>query len=122
MPTTRRSRAGSPTSRSHTRRRKPVARAVAAALAARNERTAPMKRAKIVTAVGAGVAGVAVALFGGVFREASPPAIAAPPAASARDSAVLTQLLAGLAENDTKAYVARLERHNAVAGGDSITQ
>jgi tetratricopeptide (TPR) repeat protein len=81
-----------------------------------------MKRAKIVTAVGVGIAGAAVALFGGVFREASPPAIAAPPAASASDSALLTRLLAGLAENDSKAYVAKLERRNAVAGGDPITQ
>src|SRR5438874_1616319 len=80
-----------------------------------------MKRARILTAVVTGLALAAVALFGGLLHEPSPRAIAAAPAASATDGAVVTQLLAGLAGNDTKAYVAKLERRASTHGEDSTT-
>ena len=65
-----------------------------------------MTRTRIFIGIATALAGTAVALFGGGHGQTR--SQAAPPP-SAADSAVLSRLVAGLAANDTKRYVAQLE-------------
>jgi tetratricopeptide (TPR) repeat protein len=67
-----------------------------------------MTRTRIFIGIAAALAGAAVALFGGSPDGAGPQA--APPPAS--DTAVVSQLLNGLAGNDTARYVTTLERRS----------
>jgi tetratricopeptide (TPR) repeat protein len=76
-----------------------------------------MNRTRILIGAGAAVAALAVALFGGGGGTHAR-ALAAP---SAEDTAVLSRLLVGLAGNDTRAYIARLERRSAVRLHDRNT-
>jgi tetratricopeptide (TPR) repeat protein len=65
-----------------------------------------MTRTRIFIGIATALAGTTVALFGGGTGTGSQ--AAAPP--SAGDTAVLSRLLVGLAGNDTRRYIAKLER------------
>jgi len=77
-----------------------------------------MNRARIFIGIATALTAAGVVLFGGLLggRDAPRARAVAPP--SAGDSAVLSRLLQGLAADDTKTYVARLERRLAVRGHD----
>lgn len=77
-----------------------------------------MRRTKIVTAAVVMVGLAAAFLFGRPSRQ---PGTAASAAATSSDAGVLTQLLNGLAGNDTQAYVTKLERRERRRGPDGDT-
>jgi tetratricopeptide (TPR) repeat protein len=80
-----------------------------------------MNRTRIFIGIATALAGAAIALFGGLLggSDATRARAVAPP--SAGDSAILSRLLVGLAANDTKTYVAKLERRLAVHPHDRNT-